>query len=78
MSERKELKEEALDKVIGGFIYNPNTKILSATNGGKIYHYTNFKDVMKMYAEVNEESMTSAELDAVLIPKLLEAGIIYE
>ena len=38
MSERKELKEEALDKVIGGFIYNPNTKILSATKGGKIYH----------------------------------------
>lgn len=77
MEERKELKEEALDTIIGGFIYNPNTKIIRATNGGTIYHYTDFKAVMKVYAEVNEENMSSAELDAVLIPKLLEAGIIY-
>lgn len=78
MADRKELKEESLETIMGGISYNPNTKTLHATNGGPVYHYTDFKAVMKMYVEVDEEYMTSAELDAILIPKLLEAGIIYE
>jgi hypothetical protein len=78
MAERKELNETSLDEVLGGLSYNPNTKTIQATAGGKVYHYTDFKAVQKMYFEVDEENMTSAQLDAILIPKLLEAGIIYE
>lgn len=77
MVEKKELKEESLESILGGLTYNPNNKTLHATNGGPVYHYTDFKAVMKMYMEVDEETMTSAELDAILIPKLLDAGIIY-
>ncbi len=77
MAERKELNVESIDKVMGGITYNPNNKTIRATNGGPVYHYTDFKAVQKMYFEVDEENMTSAELDAILIPKLLEAGIIY-
>ena len=78
MAERRELNETSLDEVLGGLTYNPNTKTLHATAGGKVYHYTDFKAVQKMFFEVHEENMTSAQLDAILIPKLLEAGIIYE
>lgn len=78
MSERKELMDESLGIVNGGFIYSPEKKLITPTAGGKVYHYTDYKEIMKIFIEVDGENMTSSQVDAILFPKLLEAGLIYE
>lgn len=80
MSEKKvELKEEMLDTIIGGLSYSNIDKTIWANDGSTPkYHYEDFKAVMAFVYQYYEEGMTSKEFDPIVIPKLLEAGIIHE
>ncbi len=79
MSERKELNAEMLDGVIGGLTYNKNEKTVWANDGSTPrYHYDDWKAVMAVATQYLDDNMTSKEFDAIVFPKLLEAGVIHE